>query len=172
MAQRSFIGVIRPDGTGEHRPPTSAGAGQGFRGWQLWAPDATNRLLYAIGNTATGPGDAMAVMNVDTSTETVLSDVPDITEHRGAWSPDAKRIAFHLGDGIAIVNADGSGLMRLPDTLSDGSIGWSPDGSWIYGKSPDNLSVLAIDAAGKRPPVVIRLDGTEQGIFSWQRLAP
>ena len=48
-------------------------------------------------------------------------------------------------------------LEQLPDKLSVGSIGWSPDGMWIYGKSPDEREVVAIDAAGKQPPIVIPL---------------
>lgn len=167
-----FLAVIKPDGTREHRLPASDGAGDGFRGWQLWAPDLTNRLLYGIGNTADGEGDAMAIMDVDTGVESIVSDVPGTVEHRGAWSPDGKRIAFHLGDDIAVVNADGTGLVRLPDTLSSGSIGWSPDGEWIYGKSPSDRVISAIDASGKRPPIVVVLDGAETGVFSWQRTAP
>ncbi|HEY6570739.1 MAG TPA: hypothetical protein VIZ22_10630 [Candidatus Limnocylindrales bacterium] len=167
-----LLAVIRPDGSGERTLPTSPGAGDGFRGWQLWAPDDTNRLLYGIGNTADGLGDAMATMDVNAGTETILSDVAGTVEHRGAWSPDGKRIAFHLGDDIAVVNADGTGLVRLPDRLSGGSIGWSPDGEWIYGKSPSDREVSAIDASGKRPPIVILLDGAETGVFSWQRIAP
>ena len=111
-------------------------------------------------------------MDVDTGIETVVSDVVGTVEHRGAWSPDGSRIAFHLGDGIAVINADGTGLVRLPDRLSAGSIGWSPDGTRIYGKSPDDLDLLAIDAAGMQPPIAIPLDGDQAGIFTWQRLAP
>ena len=64
------------------------------------------------------------------------------------------------------------GWSDFPIRLSAGPIGWSPDGAWIYGKSPDDLSVLAIDPAGNRPPVAIKVDGTEAGVFSWQRVAP
>ena len=79
-------------------------------------------------------------MNVDTGVETIISDVPGVEEHRGAWSPDASRIAFHLGDKIAVVNTDGTGLITLPDKLSAGPIGWSPDGSRIYGNSQGGLT--------------------------------
>ncbi len=167
-----LIAAIRPDGTDEHRLPASAGAGDGLRGFQLWAPDGTNRLLYGFGDTANGAGDGMAVMDVDTGVETILSDVPSVDEHRGAWSPDASRIAFHLGDGIAVMNADGTGLITLPDRLSSDAIGWSPDGSRIYGTSPDGDALVAIDASGKQPPIVVPLNGTKAGVFSWQRTAP
>ena len=113
------------------------------------------------------------VMNVDTGVETIISDVPGVEEHRGAWSPDASRIAFHLGDKIAVVNADGTGLDHAAGQASGGSIGWSPDGSADLREVPGRPDVLvAIDAAGKRPPIVMPFDGTEAGVFSWQRTAP
>ena len=40
-AEEPFIAAIRPDGTDDHRLPASAASGDGFRGWQLWAPDGT-----------------------------------------------------------------------------------------------------------------------------------
>ena len=171
MTEPPFIAVIRPDGTDEHRVPASAGAGDGFRGFQLWAPDLTHRLLYSVGDTQ-DLGDAMAVMNVDTGVETIISDVPGVEEHRGAWSPDASRITFHLGDKIAVVNADGTGLITLPDKLSADAIGWSPDGSRIYGTSQGGDALVAIDASAKHLPIVVPFNGTEAGVFSWQRTAP
>ena len=87
----SVIGVIKPDGTGERTLSASAGAGDGFRGSQFWAPDNSNRILYGIGATPDILGNAMATMDVDTGVETVVSDVPGVVEHRGAWSPDATR---------------------------------------------------------------------------------
>jgi Tol biopolymer transport system component len=167
-----LLAVIRPDGTDEHVLPASAGAGNGLRGTQLWSPDDTNRLLYGIGFTDEGLGDAIAVMDVDTGVETILSDQPGITEHRGAWSPDGTRIAYHSGDDIAVINADGTGRSVLPDRLSQGSIAWSPDGAWLFGKSASDDELMAIDAAGKQPPIVIPVDGAESGVSSWQRLAP
>jgi len=167
-----FISAIHPDGTGLKRLPASAGAGDGFRGFQLWAPDLSNRIVYGIGNTADGQGDAVATMDVDTGVETILSDVPGVTEHRAAWSPDGTRIAFHLGDAIAVINADGTGLVQLADHVGAGAIGWSPDGKRIFGSAGDSRNLVAIDASGATPPIVIPLDGTEAGVFSWQRLAP
>ncbi len=166
-----FIAVIHPDGTGERRLATSPGSGEGFRGFQLWAPDTTNRIAYSTGTTTKPEGDAIAVMAVDSGIETILSDVPGTLEHRPAWSPDGSRIAFHQGDSIAVANADGSGRIVLGDTLS-GPFGWSPDGTQVFGRSLDGLQIKAIDVAGKRPTIVIPFNGTEAGVFSWQRAAP
>ena len=172
------IGVMRPDGTGEHVLPASAGAGAGLRGSQLWAPDLTNRLAYAIGvrneldRTGYNLGDAIATMEVDTGVETILSDVPGTVEHHPAWSPDGSQIAFHLGAQVAVVKADGTGRRVLEDVLSTGPIGWSPDGSWVLGKSTHGDEVEAIDGVGDRAPVADPARWCGGGVFSWQRLAP
>ena len=53
------------------------------------------------------------------------------------WSPDGTRIAFisdtntTLPSNIYIVNADGTHLVRLPDTFNDLEPAWSPDGTKI-----------------------------------------
>ena len=72
---------------------------------------------------------------------------------------------------MAVIKPDGTGRRVLKDTLN-GSVGWSPDGNWVLGKSTDDLEVEAIDAIGDRATVKIPLNGPEQGVFSWQRLAP
>ncbi|MEO6349048.1 MAG: hypothetical protein ABIP53_00145 [Candidatus Limnocylindrales bacterium] len=59
-------------------------------------------------------------------------------EWRPAWSPDQTRIAFERpngsGRGLWLMNADGSGLIRLtapPKPDRDYSVAWSPDGASI-----------------------------------------
>ena len=97
------IDVIRPDGTGEHALTASAGAGIGLRGSQPWAPDLTNRLVYAIGARDVAdpagydPGDAIAVMDLNSGVQTILSDVPGTIEHHPAWSTG--RIADRVPPG-------------------------------------------------------------------------
>ena len=111
----------------------------------------------------------MAVMNVDTGVETIVSDVPGMNEHRGAWSPDASRIAFHLGDKIAVVNADGTGLMRFRTRC--------PRVDRLVARRfvdlrevPERPEVVAIDAVRQATArSSIPLNGTEAGVFSWQR---
>ena len=53
------------------------------------------------------------------------------------WSPDGTRIAFisdtntTLPSNVYVVNADGTNLVRLPDTFNDVEPAWSPDGTKI-----------------------------------------
>jgi Tol biopolymer transport system component len=82
----------------------------------------------------------------------------------GTWSPDGKRLVVVCGDGLWILNADGSGRRRL-SVRGDGRVGtpsWSPDGRHIaYGRrcyEPDfhgddvfcDLAVIHPDGSGKR----------------------
>ncbi|MDD5761598.1 MAG: peptidase S9 [bacterium] len=71
-----------------------------------------------------------------TSTRILAVEGEQLTHPR--FSPDGKRIAFHLRDphrheAIGIIGADGSGrkdvVRRLP---SDQSLAWSPDGRTLY----------------------------------------
>ncbi len=45
------------------------------------------------------------------------------------WSPDSSRIAFTSGDGVHVINTDGTGLFRLTDRAE--ILVWSRDGSRI-----------------------------------------
>ncbi len=167
------LAVIHPDGTGYHRLPVPPNAGQGLRGFQVWAPDGSDRLLHADGATPDFQGASLAVVDVDTGIQTTLAAaVPGVEQHRPAWSPDATRIAFHRGSEMVVVNADGTDPKVLHDTLGLGIFGWSPDGTRLFGLSPDNATLDSIAVDGASPPIRIPLEGTEAGIFSWQRVAP
>jgi Tol biopolymer transport system component len=54
-----------------------------------------------------------------------------------AWSPDGKRLAYLLEDGIHTIAAEGGGKQTLlaPDGYFKTRPCWSPDGKWIYYES-------------------------------------
>jgi Tol biopolymer transport system component len=104
-----------------------------------FSPDAT-RLVYTkfyVGQY--GSADQVtdvAVYDFGSAAETRLTHTG--TGYQPAWSPDGGRIAFgsFLGDGIWIMNADGSGrrLIAIPSGTDDdrqwGDPAWSSD-DWI-----------------------------------------
>lgn len=89
---------------------------------------------------------------------------------RASWSPDSKKLAYGcdyepIGSDICVINADGSGLVRLTaDAAPDGDPAWSPDGTTIVfstgrfpgdglnatlaAMNPDGSAVRALPIAG------------------------
>lgn len=106
-----------------------------------WSPDGT-RILYSRGSTTAGCSSTPTsrvdppepcevwVMDADGSNQRRLA-----TGSRADWSPDGRRIAFAAGQGdteVHVMNADGSGSVRLTDTPEySTSPSWSPDGTRI-----------------------------------------
>ena len=72
------------------------------------------------------------------------------------WSPDGRRIAFGLGNAVATMRPDGSGLTRLTfgDLEGISSPTWSPDGNRLAfsARSPERSNYRAVYLA--------RTDGT------------
>jgi uncharacterized repeat protein (TIGR01451 family) len=79
---------------------------------------------------------------------------PGIPTNSGAgkpeWSPDGSRLAFQISNNIFVVNANGTGLLKLVDNVSERNRGitWSPNGSQIAyigsGPSEDTLHTIHI----------------------------
>ena len=77
-----------------------------------------------------------------------------------AWPGSNGMIAFNLGGGIAVVNADGTNLVQMPfpeNGMSAGYPSWSPDGNWlVYSASTretfpfDDVYAVRADGTGLR----------------------
>ena len=109
-----------------------------------WAPDGS-RLVYMSTSAFAAVGE-IATIDVDgTHRRVVASRGSDPT-----WSPDGGRIAYVEDRELAIVNADGSGHVRLTnDGRTHGSPSWSPDGRRIaFAAQTDMLSNPTIETIG------------------------
>ena len=115
-----------------------------------WSPDG--RQIAYLGTVVNGDGE-LRLIAADGTDPRVLSLPIAVT--RASWSPDGKHIAFSSGDGIWIVNANGTGLRPLTSNCTTngrctpaGSFdfpSWSPDGNKIaYSMTPEGGGCYAI----------------------------
>ncbi len=104
-----------------------------------WSPDGT---LIAFQSSRGGSTD-IYVMNADGSGLRRVTTGP--FDQQPAWSPDGAKIVFTAGDcfyyectfDVSVVNADGSGRLRL---AVDGSWGYPTQPAW----SPDGKKILFV----------------------------
>ena len=133
--------VIDPDGTGETKLTATE---RPTAGPLSWSPDST-RIAVSRG------GDIYFV-RADGTGETRLTTSPH-AEDQPAWSPNGAKIAFvdesSSSPGINVVNADGTGAMRLTN-ISDTAPAWSPDSSRVAFIRDVGLWIVNADGSGVR----------------------
>jgi Tol biopolymer transport system component len=113
-----------------------------------WSPDGA-RIVFSA---AAPDGAELMVMSADGSGLTPLG----VKGSSPRWSPDGRTIAFSSGDGITLVDQDGTNRRVLVEgTRPD----WSPDGQHIAFDRTDRSRCL-YDIACPVEIFVIAVDGT------------
>ena len=114
------------------------------------SPDG-KQVVYSYDRGLDSPGVQVRIVNSDGRDDHL------IVESNGvyfAWSPDGKRIAFQ-GDGVVVMNADGSDVRKLIDIGLPGCdvnpLFWSPDSTHLAIVSSSNgyESCVGSEAASK-----------------------
>ena len=174
------IQVINADGTGqtELTPGLSI-----IDDEPVYSPNGSKIAFTRGGNIR---GD-ICVMNADgTNVVTIVPGADFIISRSPSWSPDGTRLVFFsnrrgAGFELWVVNANGSGLVRLTTSIqiggdSQGPIfsadtdpAWSPDGSKIAFSSnrngPDNeLYVMNADGSN---PLILTNDSLDDSMAAW-----
>ena len=124
-----------------------------------WSPD---RRTIAFSRDAGGNRDIYTARHDGTDVRRVTTNAA--ADRAPAWAPDGQRIVFasaRPGDGLFVINADGSGEAPLPDQVGNAVAGsspdWSPDGQTIaFGAGG---RIWKIPASGGTPTQVTGLGG-------------
>jgi len=131
-----------------------------------WSPDGST-LAVLHGACVFGahmprcpPGhESLSLLTLSDGTERPITTETE-TAGGPVWSHDGRRIAFVGGKageilqdgGIFVVNADGSGAVKLADTSSSTPPIWSPDGRWLlYRNDSQTLDWWIVSSDGGAP---------------------
>jgi Tol biopolymer transport system component len=127
-ASLASIYVMNADGSGVTKLTGTAGGNA-----PAWSPDGTMIAFVRTG---------IWVMHADGSQARPIRDDPTTVDQWPVWSPDGRLVAFvesrvcapcgvGMTSAIDVMNADGSGLHKIADTLNPDRPAWSPDGQSI-----------------------------------------
>jgi len=115
------------------------------------SPDQ-RQLAYVPSVFSIGPSDKLWVAEVRSNGERLVLDAPDLIGDV-AWAPSGRAIAITFGDGIWLIDPDGTGLRRIAGWGA--MLAWSPDSkSLAFGRLDDRLRwqvvVLSLETGAER----------------------
>ncbi|NIM96412.1 MAG: hypothetical protein GTO18_22155 [Anaerolineales bacterium] len=147
------IYLMNADGSGITRLTDGAGAIYYFS----WSPDGERIVFSSLRDRE----EELYVINADGSGLIQLTD-NILSEFAPAWSPTGDQIAFVQGDGVYVMNPDGSQVKRLSDKAGQTPT-WSPDGSQIaFGVWEEGIYIMNADGSG----LTQLTDSSEHG-YDW-----
>ena len=139
--------IVRADGTGFlDLTPDDLNEGSAS-----WSPDGA-RLAFTSAPILTAGAPAVEVVNADGTDRHVVA-----AGSKPSWSPDGKHIAYFAGDGVHVMNADGSSDRFVAPTADAGlgdapwsSASWSPDSTHLAYIRGINVFVIKADGSDLR----------------------
>jgi TolB protein len=123
-----------------------------------WSPDGSQIAFRSANPGPFGSVGRIFVINVDgTGLRQLSPDDPDPNvsyyyDDGATWSPDGHKIVFTRGGVLQVINADGTGMMALPNEDRSWYPDWSPDGTRIaYGTLISGMDIAVRNADGSNP---------------------
>jgi Tol biopolymer transport system component len=162
--------VMNTDGSGIRQLTQLEAAGGPSIDFPAWSPDGQRIAVVST----RAPTYALYEIAIDDGRVRQLQSSQDFAYGRPSWSPDGTRLALsgvrvvngvRENTGIYLVNADGSGLVRLT-TGEDGFASWSPDGARIafQRRHPDSSGWIHIH--------LVRLEDLKESQLTFGNSAP
>jgi Tol biopolymer transport system component len=127
--------VIDVDGSNLERVTTCRRPACARQSLPAWSPDGRSIAFIGTNLRTADPrlyGRDLILLDLETGNlRTVYRCGRECSQQAGlAWSPTGRSIAFGLGSGLSVVDADGSDLRQLTNG-QDVDPSWSSDGRWI-----------------------------------------
>jgi hypothetical protein len=147
---------------------TSPGTDWAFHG-PSWSHDGRS-IAYQVDDTidhpSSTPGFDVAVIELATGTERILTRGFQPDSILPIWTPDDRHVLFNTETRPGVVDADGTNLKLLGKE----PCGWfepSPDGRMLTCVNEKKVFIYPLNGD---PPTVVELDGVPEFV-NWQRLA-
>jgi len=126
-------GIFVIDDTGQHVQRLTVLA-EAISTQPAWRPDG-RQLAFVSNrdpNPYPNPNGYSDILTMEVGGQNQINLTNDATDDREpAWSPDGSRIAWHCGDSICVMNANGNNRIELASGLGGRLPQWSPNGQWL-----------------------------------------
>jgi len=155
----------------------NGGTGTTLSGTVVNAEDVTQPIAGAAvpwASVTAASASARQATTTNASGLVNLTSTPDDAERDPVWSPDGSRILFwpdrdSVGGRLHVMNADGSGVIRLADVQPTGEPSWAPDSlrvafsAWYDDPQPG----LWVGYANGSPARRLTTDTHDYGWLAW-----
>jgi WD40-like Beta Propeller Repeat len=172
--QRRRLRVADPDGSNAH--DVALVVAQDGNVSRLEQSPVSQSLAYTLNAGFGTPTRAVIDLGPGHENQPWSGDIGAHPDLGPRWSPNGQKLAFLTAGGVVVADnyeygPDYVGTVNQLGHVADCWIEWSPDGSALYGGSPDGCRTVVLVPLSD-PAAAFELPGSASGGASWQRSAP